>query len=175
MIAEIKGQPRAGVRLKGQWRVVCRRPDGTIRWVEEAPNLIVNAGLDHILDAVLSAATQITTWYIGLKNAGSGAAGDTMASHAGWTENQNYSEANRVQWQEGGVSGQSIDNSGNVASFSINANGQTIAGMFLTSDNTKGGTTGTLFSVTDFSSSKSADSGDTLEVTYTVSAADDGV
>lgn len=166
---------KAGIALKGIWRVICRRPDGSIRWVEQAHNLITNEGLNHALDVALSGAAQTTTWYLGLKNAGSPAAGDTMGSHAGWTENQNYDEAARPQWQEGGASGQSISNSGTPASFSINTNGQTIAGCFLTSDSTKGGTTGTLFSVVDFSSAKSADSGDTLEVTYTVTGADDGV
>lgn len=164
----------AKLRLKGEYRVVCRRPDGTVRWVERAANLITNAGLDYLLDAALSGGTPITSWYLGLKNTGSGAAGDTAASHAGWTENQNYDEAARQAWTEGGVSSQSIDNVGNEAVFTISTNGQTIAGIFLISDNTKGGSTGTLFSVTDFSSAKSADDGDTITVTYTVSAADDG-
>ena len=116
----------------------------------------------------------MTTWYVGIKNTGSVAAGDTMTSHAGWTENQNYSEANRPAYNEAAASSQSITNSANPASFSINTDSQTIAGAFLASDNTKGGTTGTLICAVDFSSSRSADNGDTLEVTYTISAADDG-
>lgn len=162
-------------KLLGVYDVVCRDPEGNIKWAERnLKNLITNVGLDYLLDAGLSGGTPITTWYIGLKNTGSPAAGDTSASHAGWTENQNYDEAARVTWSEGGVSSQSITNSGSVATFTINTNAQTIAGIFLISVNTKGGATGTLFSVVDFSSAKSADDNDTLEVTYTVSAADDG-
>lgn len=168
------GGARAGLGLQGVWEVVCRRPDGSIRWRERAENLIVDAGVNYALDAALSGGTPVTTWYIGLKNSGSVAAGDTMASHSGWTENENYDEATRPQWQEGGVSAKSISNSGNAASFSIDTNSQSIAGCFLTSNSTKGGTTGTLFSAVDFASAKSADDGDSLEVTYTVTGADDG-
>jgi hypothetical protein len=57
-----------------------------------------------------------------------------------------------------------------VAVFSINAT-TTIAGAFLTSDNTKGGTTGVLFSVANFQApgDRAVVSGDTLNVTYTFS------
>jgi hypothetical protein len=63
-----------------------------------------------------------------------------------------------------------ITNSASVAVFSINAT-TTIAGAFLTSDNTKGGTTGVLFSVANFQApgDRAVVSGDTLNVTYTFS------
>jgi len=63
-----------------------------------------------------------------------------------------------------------ITNSASPASFSINATA-TIGGAFLISNNTKGGTTGTLFSAADFQSpgDRSVVSGDTLNVTYTFS------
>jgi hypothetical protein len=53
--------------------------------------------------------------------------------------------------------------------FSINAGG-TVAGAFLTSNNTKSGTTGTLFSGSDFTGGdRTVVNGDTLNVTYTFS------
>ncbi|MDX1555810.1 MAG: hypothetical protein R3212_07280, partial [Xanthomonadales bacterium] len=161
----------------GFWQMECYGPDGSLKWAADWENLVVNVGLDHLLDATLSGATQITTWYVGLVDGATPtfAGADTMASHAGWTENQNYSEATRPVWTDGGVSGQSVDNSASKASFSINANGQTIGGAFLTSNNTKGGTTGTLYAEGDFSPDKTADNGDTLQVTGTFTAADDGV
>jgi hypothetical protein len=63
-----------------------------------------------------------------------------------------------------------ITNSGSVAVFSVNGT-TTVGGAFLTSDNTKGGTTGILFSASDFTSpgDRSVVSGDTLNVTYTFS------
>jgi hypothetical protein len=63
-------------------------------------------------------------------------------------------------------------NSASVAVFNINAT-QTVGGAFLTSDNTKSGSTGTLFSAADFSApgDRAVTSGDTLNVTYTLSLA----
>jgi hypothetical protein len=59
-----------------------------------------------------------------------------------------------------------------VAVFNINAT-STVGGAFLTSNSTKSGTTGTLFSAADFQSpgDRSVASGDTLNVTYTLSLA----
>jgi len=160
-----------GVRVGGVFEVTCYGPDGQVKWKDTAKNLVTNVGLNHILDVVLHGTTQITTWYVGLKNAGSVAAGDTLASHAGWTENANYT-GDRKEYEEAAASGQSITNSANKATFSINADSQTIAGAFLASAAT--GTTGTLLCAANFASAKSCDNGDTLEVTYTLSAADDG-
>jgi hypothetical protein len=54
--------------------------------------------------------------------------------------------------------------------FTINST-VTIAGAFVTNNNTKGGTTGTLFSVGNFTvGDRPVVSGDTLNVTYTFSA-----
>lgn len=156
----------------GKYDVRCVRPDGSVRWREQVTNLIVNTGLNFLLDSGLN-STEAGTIYLGLKNTGSPAAGDTMASHAGWTENQNYDEATRPSWAQGSASSQSVTNASTV-DFTIDTNSQTIAGIFTTTNNTKGGTTGTLISAVDFSSSKSADDNDVIQVTYTISAADDG-
>ena len=163
----------ARFRIGGVFTVDCFNPQGVLRWTAVAKNLVTNVGLDHILDVVLHAAAQVGTWYVGLKGTGTPAAGDTLATHATWTENTNYTEGARVAYNEAAASSQSITNSANKASFSINADTQTIAGAFLAS--VASGTSGTLLCVADFTGgNKSADSGDTLEVTYTISAADDG-
>lgn len=164
-----------GLRLGGRFDVVCRDANGVEKWRESVHNLVVNAGLDYALDVALSAASQITTWYVGLiSDSPTIAAGNTMGSHAGWTEFTAYDEAARQTWTEAGVSSQSITNSASTADFTISTNSSVIAGAFLTSDNTKSGTTGTLFAAAAFSADKNADDGDTLSVTYTLSAADDG-
>lgn len=158
-------------KFRGFCHIDCFGPDGKLKWSEENHNIVTNVGLNHILDVVLHGSSQVTTWYVGLKNTGSVAAGDTLASHGGWTENSNYT-GNRQEYVEAAASSQSTTNSANKASFPITSDSQTIAGAFLASAAT--GTSGTLLCVADFSSSKSADNGDTLEVTYTISAADDG-
>jgi hypothetical protein len=124
----------------------------------------------------LTSVTQITTWYIGLYGAGASntpAAGDTMSSHAGWTEVTPYSNATRVAatFVTATTANPSVvTNSASPATFNINAT-STVGGAFLTSGSAKGGTTGTLFSAADFASpgDRSVVSGDILSVTYTFS------
>lgn len=140
-------------------------------------NLITNQGLDNILDVHLSAATQITTWYLLLINGASPtiAAANTYASHAGWSENTSYDEANRPTWTEAGVSSQAITNSASPATFTISANSQTIGGAALVSNNTKGDTAAAgakLYAAGAFTSAKALDDNETLDVTATFTAAD---
>jgi hypothetical protein len=157
----------------GSWHVVCRRADGSIKWEDDIKNIVVNVGLNHLLDVTLSAATQITSWFLGLTDGTpTVAAADTMSSHAGWVEVQAYDEANRQAWTDAGASSQSISNSGSPAVFTVNANGTVIGGAFLTSSNTKGGTTGTLYAAGAFTAGdKDLDDNDTLTVTATFTAA----
>jgi len=154
--------------MKGVWSFVCKAPNGIIKWIGDIKNIATAQGLDHVLDVVFHNATKVNPWYIGLKHAGNASTADTLSSHAGWTECANYT-GNRKEFVEAAASSGSITNSASKASFSINANNQVIAGGFLCSAET--GTSGTLFSVVDFTGgNKTCDSGDTLEVTYTISA-----
>ncbi len=158
----------------GQWVAVARDPRGRVKWVDTIEcNIVVNEGLDHLLDVTLSGATQITTWYLGLTDGTPTVAGaDTMSSHAGWVEVTAYDEANRVTWSDGGVSSQSVDNSASQARFTISANGTVIGGAFLVSNNTKGGSTGTLYAAGAFTAAdKDLDDDDTLDVTATFTQA----
>lgn len=155
---------------KGKFHIEHIR-DGNIIGTYDIPNGIVNGGKDSLLGVYFHSDTQITTWYISLvDNAGFSAfaAADTIASHAGWAESTAYSEANRVSWGPGASSGQSITNASAIT-FTMNATA-TIKGIFVVSNNTKGGTTGTLWSTAAFASTVSVNNGDLLKVTYTVSA-----
>ena len=162
---------RAGALAAGRWQAVCRGADGLVKWVELWKNIVVNEGLDQLLDSTLAGTAADTTWFVGLKSTGTPNAADTMASHGTWTELTPYA-GNRPAWTAGAVSGQSVDNSGAVASYSINA-GTTVYGAFLTGDNS--GTAGVLYAAGDFASSRAVINGDTLEVTATFTTADDGV
>ena len=154
----------------GVFTFTCVDPDGNVKWEEEIPNQVVDEGETYVLDVAFSGATQVSTHYIGLIEGSSPsiAESDTLSSKS-WTENQDYDEANRQTWSEGGVSSQSIDNSGSPASFTMNAS-VTIGGAFLTQSNTKGGTSGVLIAAGTFGTARSVGSGDTLNVTYTISA-----
>ena len=151
--------------LANYWKVTCLDKDGNVKWEEDKKNLITTVGLNHILDTQFHAGTQVTTWYIGLKGAGTPAA-DTMASHSSWAELTGYS-GNRKEWTEGAASSGSMTNSSSV-DFSITGTA-TVAGAFLNTAAT--GTAGILYGVVDFSSSRAVISGDTLQVTVTVTAA----
>lgn len=110
-------------------------------------------------------------WYVGLVDGGSTptyAAGDTMSSHSGWTENANYSNANRPTLTLGTVSAGSVDNSASKAQFNVNATA-TIAGAFIATDNVISGTTGLLYGEANFTGgNRSVQNGDTLNVTVTL-------
>lgn len=164
-----------GVKFGGRFTVECYGPDGKLKWRDTFHNLVVTEGLNYLLDAGLLGGAQVTTWYIGLTGSSpTPAAGDTMASHAGWTEFTSYSEAARPAFS-GTRTNQTVSNSASKATFSINASG-TAGGAFMVSDSTKGGTTGTLLCVGPFSQGdKAVSNGDTLNVQYDFQALDDGV
>lgn len=164
------------VKAGGVFTVQCFDKEGNLKWTEEKHNLVVNVGLQDMNTKYFSGSSYTAAWYIGLYGAASSnnpSASDTMSSHGGWTEVTAYSQATRPACSFGTATTADpsvITNSGSPATFSINGT-TTVGGAFLTSDNTKGGTTGTLFSASDFQSpgDRSVVSGDTLTVTYTFS------
>ncbi len=133
------------------------------QWTETFRNLVTTEGKNDIIDKYFKGSTYTAAWYLGLKGTGSAAAGDTLASHGGWSEVTPYS-GNRPAITFGSTSGGS--NTASAVSISINAT-QTVAGAFIASVNT--GTSGKLYSAGDFAASRSVASGDTLNVTPTVS------
>lgn len=164
------------VQAGGVFTVQCFDKEGNLKWTEEKHNLVVNVGLQDMNTKYFSGSSYTAAWYIGLYGAGASNtpnASDTMASHGGWTEVTAYSQATRPACTFGTATTADpsvITNSASPATFSINGT-TTVGGAFLTSDNTKGGTAGTLFSASDFQSpgDRSVVSGDTLTVTYTFS------
>lgn len=158
------------LKFKGFFTVEHRDKNGVLINKFTVPNTVVNEGKNKILDVMFDAAAQITTWYAGLISS-SGysaiAAADTMASHAGWTEFTGYTEAVRQTWNPSAASSQSSSNAAAMV-FSINATG-TVKGLFITSNNTKSGTTGVLWAATLFASDYAVNNGDTLNITYTIS------
>ena len=171
---------KAGEEAKatGLFEIKCHDKDGNLKWEAQSKNLVVNVGLQYMAGSALTSVTQITTWYLGLYGAGASntpAAGDTMSSHAGWTEVVAYSNATRVAatFATATTANPSVvTNTASPATFNINGT-TTVGGAFLTSGSAKGGTAGTLFSAADFGSpgDRSVVSSDTLSVTYTFSLA----
>jgi hypothetical protein len=173
----VGGEFKSGARGGGVFHFKCYDKDGNLKWEDSAHNLVVNEGLQLMNDEFFTGSSYTAAWYLGLVTGpGAGntyAAGDTMASHVGWTEDEDYSELVRQTATFGSATladPSVIDNSGSVAVFSMDAT-TTIAGAFLTTDDTKGGTSGTLFSVSNFTTpgDRAVVNGDTLNVTYTFS------
>ena len=170
------GDAREGVYGGGIFTIKCFDKDGNLKWEDEAHNLVVNVGLQDMNTKYFKGSGYTAAWYLGLiEGPGSGttiAAADTLASHAGWTEDTNYS-GNRKAVTFGTATTADpsvIDNSASPSTFNINAT-TTIAGAFLASVDT--GTSGVLFSASDFQSpgDRAVVSGDTLNVTYEFSLA----
>lgn len=159
-------------RLKQVWSIVCRDRHGRIKWQERKANLITNAGLDDMLDKYYKGSAYTAGFFVGLTDGTPTiAAGDTMASHAGWVEVTAYSEGARQTLTLGTVSGQSVDNSASVATFTASGT-TTVGGAFLSTNSTKGGTTGILHSAVAFGGGdRSLNASDTLEVTLTATMA----
>lgn len=155
-------------RAKGFWLVRARDRDGRILWEDKFENLVTTEGKNYLLDAGLSGANSPATvhgdWYVGLTDGTpTAAAGDTLASHAGWTEVTAFS-GNRKLYTSGAASSGSITNAAAVASFAINADSTTVGGAFLAS--AASGTSGVLYAIGAFSGGDvTLSDGSTLEVT----------
>jgi len=180
-LADIIARPGCvdGLRMGGVFEAVCIGPDGAEKWREVAHNLVTTEGIAHILNALLHSSTQITTWYVvPFESDHTPAAGNTYAT-PGYTECVSYDEAARQAYNEAEASGGSVTNSANKATFTISAT-KTIYGAALvgggTDADTKGDAAGggTLLCLARFASSRSVADDDTLQITYTFSAADDG-
>lgn len=146
------------------------------KWAESAHNTVVTVGKNDLLDKYLAGSAYTAAWFCGLISSVSYsaiAAGDSMSSHAGWTEAgatnaPNYS-GNRPALTFASASGGSKATS-SASSFTFSGAG-TIKGMFGTSITTKDGTTGILYNVVLFSGGdRAVVSSDVVNVSVTYSA-----
>lgn len=170
-----------GVHAGGVYTVECYGPDGVLKWRDSFPNLVTTVGKNLLLDTLLGGSGySVTGPYMGLIASGSYsavAAGDTMASHAGWLEAGSanaptYSGSRKTVSFSAASSGSKASSS--AASFAITGSG-TVKGGFLVlgsgASATIANTGGTLYSAGLFSGGdRAVDNGDTLNVSYTASA-----
>ena len=160
-----------GACAKNFYRAECIGADGKSKWVEEFGNLVVDEGLNDILEQYFKGAAYTAAFYVGLTDGTpTPAVGDTLTVHAGWTEITDYDEATREVLTLGAVATKSVDNSAVKASFAINAS-VTVGGVFVTPDSAKSGATEILYSVGAFAADKVLTAGDTLNVTVTLTQA----
>lgn len=164
--------------FKGVYEVECRDKFGNLKWKERLENGVADVGINKLLDIQFGATAKFATWYMGLIDSGSFsalAAGDTLASHAGWTEATGYtiaggSAVNRATWTPAAAAGKAVSNSAAVVFTSTGS--ATIKGFFLCTDQAKATNTGNLWATALFASGDQAIvTSDILNVTYTISAA----
>lgn len=156
--------------LTGYFTFECYDKDGRLKWKETMKNQVTTVGANFMLDTTFTGSGYTAAWYMGLVTGpGSGttySAGDTMASHAGWAEDTTYSNATRPAVTFASASSASISTSA-ASVFNINGTA-TIAGGFVVNNDTKGGSSGTLYSAKDFTGGdRNVVNGDTLNVSYT--------
>lgn len=165
-------------RLKGGgiFTVRCRDKEGNLKWEQKSHNLVVNVGLADMNTKYFKGSGYTAAWYLGIYGPAASnnpSSTDTMASHAGWTEVTAYSNATRPAATFGAATTADpsvIANSASPAQFLVNASAN-VGGAFLTSGDLPGGSSGTLFSASDFAApgDRTVQNGDVLSVTYTFS------
>lgn len=160
-----------GMLVGGVFQATILR-DGEVIDQWEDHNLVVNEGLNHLLNTQFTGSGQVATWYLGLFEGNYTPVATVTAATiaAASTECTAYASSTRPEFVEAAASGQSITNSASRASFVFNAS-KTIYGAFLVSNSAKSSTAGTLFSAARFSSAKVVESGDEMLLAYTFSAA----
>ena len=148
----------------GIFTVRCHDKEGNLKWEQKSHNLVVNVGLAFVNTTFFKGSGYTAAWYVGIYGPASSnnpSSTDTMASHAGWTEVTAYTNATRPAATFGAAT---------TADPSVIANSAAPA-QFLVNDDTPGGSSGTLFSASDFAApgDRVVQNGDVLSVTYTFS------
>jgi hypothetical protein len=163
---------QVSARAGGVFHVQCLDKDGNVKWEISEHNLVMNEGLQAMNNAFFNSVSYTAAGYLGLVTGpGSGTtfnATDTLASK-GWTEFTNYSGSRKLVTFGSPTSADPSVIVGGPSSFSITGAGGVVAGAFLC--NVSSGTSGILFSASDFTSpgDRTVVNGDTLNVTYTFS------
>jgi hypothetical protein len=165
------------VGLEGTYVAECYDAQGNLKWSDKIENLTTNVGRQNLLNSYF-ANTGGGAIVMGLKGTGSAAYTDTQASHAGWLEvgainAPAYSGGRKTPTFSTATSANpSVLLTASAVVFSMTSSG-TVAGAFINvgGSATVDSTTGILFSAGDFTAgSKTVTAGDTINVTYELSA-----
>jgi hypothetical protein len=172
------------VRAKGRYIVECLDKDGNLKWKDSIDNVVTDVGANLMLDTFLGGSAN-STYFLGLISSvgySAVAAGNTMASHAGWNEagnGVNYpnwstpaSNARAtITWSAAAARAKALSAN---ASFTIATNGGTVKGCFIVTGSgavaTNNSTAGTLYSAGTFTGGdKVVSVSDVLNVSYSTS------
>jgi len=164
--------------LEGVYTAECYDAQGNLKWSDTIENLTTNVGRQSLLNSYF-ANTGGGAIVMGLMGTGTPAYTDTQSSHSSWNEvgganAPTYSGTRKTPTFSSATSANpSVLTTSSAVIFSMTGSG-TVAGAFINvgGSSTIDNTTGVLFSAGDFTAgSKTVTSGDTINVTYTLSAA----
>ena len=181
--ASYGGGATENVGMEGVYVATCYDANGVEKWSDTIENLTTNVGRASLNDAYLgNTAAGAVVMGLGGANATpvfTPAYADTQASHAGWFEvgganAPTYSGTRKTPTFGASTSANpAVKATSSAVVFSMTGSG-TVYGAFINvgGSTTIDNTTGTLFSIGAFTAgSKTVTSGDTINVTYTLSAA----
>lgn len=163
--------------LQGVYTADCYDAQGNLKWSDVIENLTTNVGRKSLLDSYF-ANTGGGAVVMGLMGTGTPAYADTQASHATWlevggTNAPTYSGTRKTpSFSAATTANPSVLATSAAVIFTMTGSG-TVAGAFINIGGSSSidNTTGVLFSAGDFTAgSKTVTSGDTINVTYTLSA-----
>jgi hypothetical protein len=176
------------VGVEGVYHVVCRDPEGNVKWEESFPNLVNAVGKQLLLDTLLRTSGTYTTVgpFLGLIGGATptfGTGSDTMTSHAGWTEFTAYTVGGSAvrgtavfaaSTSTGSTPSNVTTSTATAITYTITGGGGTVSGCFLVTgsgaSSTQSNTGGTLYSAGAFATAKITTAGDTVSVTYSTTA-----
>ena len=167
------------VFASGVYSAECYAADGSLKWSDTFHNLTTNVGRQDLLQKYFITNAGGGAVVMGLKGTGTAAVGDTQALHGGWQEvglafNPTYSGTRKTPIFTNPVStaNPAVLSTSTAVVFTMTSAG-TVAGAFINVGGSSAidNTSGTLFSAGDFTAGpKTVTSGDTINVTYTLSA-----
>jgi hypothetical protein len=172
------GEADEQIQITGHYDVKCLDADGNVKWEDTIKNLVVTVGKNDLLDKYFAGSAYTAAWYMGLVDNASFsayAAGDTLASHAGWLEYLDYtisgSSTNRATptWSAASAGSKATT----ATTFTISGSGTVLGALMCTTqarNSATDGGAGILYSAGSFTGgSRAVVSGDSLLVTYTAS------
>ena len=158
------------------YHVECVQPDGSVRWAEDFGNVVTLDGRIMLLDRFFKGSSYTAAWYVGIiKSTQLVNSTDYMASTTrDWSESTAYSDGARRTLTLATVSTASVDNSTGKAAFTINQTTEIFGAFVTNSSQISTGSTYVLYGAAVFnnpsSSGRSVVSGDTLNITVTLTA-----
>lgn len=171
----VKDNSKDTLGLKGTWIGKILTRDGHVRDEFEVNNLVVDEGIEHILDVAFNSKTQTATYYMALNGSNINPSSNwqyiDMGTGGTFTEFVAYDESTRPVWATDAAANKAVTNS-TPASFTISAGGGTVYGGIIVSNGVKDDATASSDNVMvcalNFGSPKVLAAAEVIQIQYTL-------